>query len=75
MIGIDLVFGSTRIYNLTKFARIGMLFTLRCCNQVRSAEQKSLRFVRDTKSNPVCAISGKAKSKQRIRYAPVRNRL
>ena len=34
--------------------RIGVLLTLRHCDPVRAAEQKSLRFFRDTKSNPVC---------------------
>ena len=48
-----------------------MLFTLRHCNPVRAAEQKSLRFFRDTKSNPVCAVPGKAKCKQQIGYTPV----
>ena len=34
--------------------RIGVLFTSRHCNPVHAAEQKSLHFFRDTKSNPVC---------------------
>ena len=48
---------------------IGLLFTLHHCNPVHAAEQKSLHFVGDTKSNPVCAILEKAKCKQLIRYA------
>ena len=46
---------------------------LRHCNSVRPAEQKSLRIVGDTKSNPVCAVpgGGKVKCKQQIRQAPV----
>ena len=43
--------------------RIGLLFTLHHCNPVHAAEQKSLHFVGDTKSNPVCAILEKAKCK------------
>ena len=39
--------------------QIGLLFTLRHCNPVCSAEQKSLRFVGDMKCN------------QQIQYAPV----
>ena len=46
----------------------GGLFTLCHCNSVRATEQKSLRFVRDMKSDPVCAIPGKAECKQQIRY-------
>ena len=33
-----------------------LLFTLRHCNPVCAAEQKSLRFVGGMKSNPVCAV-------------------
>ena len=35
--------------------RIRLLFTLRHSNPIRDAEQKSLRFGGDMKSNPVCA--------------------
>ena len=49
------------------------MFTLRHCNPVRAAEQKTLRFVGDTKSNPVCAVPEKAKCKQQIRYASVQS--
>ena len=50
---------------------IGMLFTLRHCNPVCAAEQKSLHFVGGMKSNPVCAVLGNAKCNQQIRYDPV----
>lgn len=51
--------------------QIGLLFTLRHWNLVRATEQKSLHFVGDTKSNPVCAVPGNAKCKQEIWYALV----
>jgi hypothetical protein len=37
------------------FIPVRLLFTLRHSNPVRDAEQKSLRFGGDMKSNPVCA--------------------
>ena len=43
------------------FIPVGLLFTLRHCNPVCAAEQKSLRFVGGMKSNPVCAVLGNAK--------------
>ena len=43
-----------------------MLVTLRHCNLVRAAERKSLRFVGDTKSNPVCAVQGEGSGSKSV---------
>jgi hypothetical protein len=46
----------TGLHRSERFSyRIRLLFTLRHSNPVRDAEQKSLRFGGDMKSNRVCA--------------------
>ena len=42
-------------------------------NPIRATAQKSLRFVGDAKTNPVCALPGKASCTQQTRYASVEN--